>query len=314
MGELHMKSRIDATPWFGVAFLALVIVLAIAPAAEVSAQVGDDWVSLSADAGRVTFALPSSFIVHNEGKRIRLFADSDGATFSISKEETDNAKRSARNIEYPKKGSLSNEKADLGEFYIRRFNYEPASGIVTSIFIGSPTSLYVISVTANNTENAAVGRFLSSIKAGGKTIFNEVAGNDPVALPEVEISGLATSRSVIDALNVPRSTGNVVKFGKVEKEAEDLSTNFSRRLIIVSRPKASYTDAARIANKQGTIRARIEFLKSGQIGNVLVDSRLDLSLSTNVANAIRQIKFIPAEIDGRPVTVTKVVEYGFTIY
>lgn len=66
--------------------------------------------------------------------------------------------------------------------------------------------------------------------------------------------------------------------------------------------------------REGRIYATVEFRADGTIGAVLIDPRLDRSLAMNVAYAIAKIKFVPAEIDGKPVSVTKHVHYEFDIY
>jgi len=80
------------------------------------------------------------------------------------------------------------------------------------------------------------------------------------------------------------------------------------------KPKPSYTDNARQNNKQVTVYAKVDFLKDGQIGSITVDPRLDRGLAANVARVVRQIKFIPAEVNGKAVNVTRVLEYRFSIY
>jgi hypothetical protein len=41
---------------------------------------------------------------------------------------------------------------------------------------------------------------------------------------------------------------------------------------------------------------------------------MNKGLVINSVDAARRIKFLPAEVDGKPVDVTKIVEYSFSIY
>lgn len=83
---------------------------------------------------------------------------------------------------------------------------------------------------------------------------------------------------------------------------------------ILVKPKASYTDAARSANIQGTVRLAILLGANGKILYVLPLKRLSHGLDEQAVYAARQIKFEPKMIDGKPVPVVVIFDYGFNIY
>lgn len=83
---------------------------------------------------------------------------------------------------------------------------------------------------------------------------------------------------------------------------------------ILSKPRPSYTDSARMANAQGTIRVLVAFDGNGKIGHILITKRLGFGLDEQALRAARNIKFLPASQDGKPVSVVKTVEYTFSIY
>ena len=85
-------------------------------------------------------------------------------------------------------------------------------------------------------------------------------------------------------------------------------------LKIISKPRASYTDKARQNNTQGKIKLAVLFGASGRIEYVMFLSRLGSGLDENVMRAARSIKFEPKTKDGKPVSVVRVIEYGFSIY
>lgn len=85
-------------------------------------------------------------------------------------------------------------------------------------------------------------------------------------------------------------------------------------LKILSKPKPSYTDSARQGNVQGTILVAILFGADGRIQHVLLLKRLGSGLDEQVMIAARKIKFEPVTKDGKPISVVKMVEYGFSIY
>jgi TonB family protein len=83
-------------------------------------------------------------------------------------------------------------------------------------------------------------------------------------------------------------------------------------LKILSKPPASYTDAARLHEIQGTVNLRVIFLANGTIGGVSPVSGLPFGLTEMAIAAARQIRFEPAKKNGVPCTVAKTVTFNFT--
>lgn len=106
--------------------------------------------------------------------------------------------------------------------------------------------------------------------------------------------------------------------GQTKSDADDKLVKPVRSeltsLKVLSKPRADYTDAARENQVQGTIRLRVTFLANGQIGSITPLNSLPDGLTEQAIVAARQIKFEPARRAGIPTSVTKVVEYTFTIY
>jgi TonB family protein len=85
-------------------------------------------------------------------------------------------------------------------------------------------------------------------------------------------------------------------------------------LRILSKPRPGYTHDAREGNVEGTVLLRVTFLASGQIGAVQTIKGLPDGLTEEAVAAARRITFEPAKRDGVPMSVTKNVEYSFSIY
>lgn len=85
-------------------------------------------------------------------------------------------------------------------------------------------------------------------------------------------------------------------------------------LEIESKPRPSYTDAARRERVEGTVKLSVEFLSTGVIGDISVVSGLPAGLTDEAVKAARSIKFSPVQIDGRSVDTVKLVEYNFAIF
>ena len=101
----------------------------------------------------------------------------------------------------------------------------------------------------------------------------------------------------------------------IDEKRESLvpETN-SKGLKIISKPRPEYTESGRGNMVQGTIILRVAFLASGQIGGIQVVRGLLDGLTEQAVEAARRIRFEPATKNGLPISVTKHVEYTFTIY
>ena len=85
-------------------------------------------------------------------------------------------------------------------------------------------------------------------------------------------------------------------------------------LVIIRQPRAKYTDEARKNAVSGTVLLRVEFKASDEVGEVTVLKGLSKGLTEEAVKAARHIEFAVAVSDGKAVTVTKTIEYNFSLY
>lgn len=85
-------------------------------------------------------------------------------------------------------------------------------------------------------------------------------------------------------------------------------------LRILSKSRPEYTPEARENNVQGTVVLRVVFKSDGTIGAVEPVKELEGGLTDQAVAAAWRIAFEPARENGRPITVTKQIEYTFSIY
>lgn len=138
-----------------------------------------------------------------------------------------------------------------------------------------------------------------------------------VAIP---FQGLRTEKKVFEVNKEIVSSDNGGRGGGGKsfcssRSLNSIDSNLEQKpLQIVSKPRANYTDAARTSQTQGTVTLRVTFLANGQIGNVAIVNYLPDGLTEQAIEAAKQIKFEPAKINGVAQTVTKQVQYSFTLY
>lgn len=127
------------------------------------------------------------------------------------------------------------------------------------------------------------------------------------------IEGKKTVKVNSVATSTPETTNNEIS---KESTIENFITPFpDRPLRIVAKPRAGYPDQSHGSICiQGTVILRITFLSTGEIGNIAIIKGLPLGLVDKAIEAAKRIQFQPAIKDGRFVSVTKQIEYSFSIY
>jgi len=140
--------------------------------------------------------------------------------------------------------------------------------------------LYVIALMTLDENNPGVDRFLSSL-ALRKTI-DQVTSNDRTA-EEV--------------------TSNIFK-----------ATEVTRRAAVIWKSEPFYTTAARAHRVVGTVSLQAVLGENGYVTNITIISGLKDGLTEAAIDAARNIRFFPAQKDGRPVSQTVMLEFGFDVY
>ena len=97
------------------------------------------------------------------------------------------------------------------------------------------------------------------------------------------------------------------------REASKLSPG-DKPLVILSKPRPGYTEEASKNKVQGNVILAVTFQADGTIGAVGVVKGLDHGITEATMDAARKITFTPEYQNGKPVTVTKQLEYRFRIY
>lgn len=83
---------------------------------------------------------------------------------------------------------------------------------------------------------------------------------------------------------------------------------------ILSRPEPQYTEEARRNQVTGTVVLRAVFAANGSVTGIKAIKGLPDGLTEKAIAAARQIKFVPAQKDGRSVSQYIQIEYNFNLY
>lgn len=118
-------------------------------------------------------------------------------------------------------------------------------------------------------------------------------------------------KTIIIAVFISAFAGLAYSQSETQKPQDD------RPLQVKSVPQAAYTPEAKINGVYGWIKLRITFLDTGEIGDIFYVSEsngrrlTEHGLLKTSYEAAKKVKFLPAIKDGKPVTVTKVLQYNF---
>ena len=100
---------------------------------------------------------------------------------------------------------------------------------------------------------------------------------------------------------------------KPKEERVFFGTEVSSDPRIIESPDPHYTEQARKKGISGLIVIRCIFRASGEITDIFVASGLGQGLTKQAVEAVKGIKFAPAQKDGHPVSVWIELRYKFSL-
>ncbi len=214
-----------------------------------------------------------------------------------------------------------------GITYFRLGKYDKAKADVDSLIELDPTSIAGYSLASDLREQEINMRVIQK----HSTAFKEIELlKDSVALFEkgLELCGGCRDRDSFEYyLGIRRMILEMIEKTPDNTDGEkDLSSSTAtpatskfdgpndKPFNVLSKPRASYTDAARTKSISGRIAIIVIFGASGRIEGMLLKNSLGDGLDENAMNAARHIKFSPPIKDGKPKTIIRTVEYSFTVF
>jgi TonB family protein len=102
--------------------------------------------------------------------------------------------------------------------------------------------------------------------------------------------------------------------GLVRRDGPFRSSEVDEKVRLLSKPEPHYTEEARRQGLSGTVILRVIFSSTGEITQISAVQGLPFGLTERAIAAAREIKFLPAKKNGRPVSVYMQLEYNFNLY
>ncbi len=327
---------------FTKSFLALILLAAASVPAQTGAAGGassqpPQWHTLQSDNGEFSISIPAGYRYFYDPQGFELDPPTSGRyAFAEMQMLGSFADKTIMTVEIyrvpkPKKylDKLINHdnpngkktKLTLPGFSIQQFELDSVnnSALKRNIaikcltkYIASKDHIYVVSTASRGAEmTPAARRFLDSIVLTESPAPNaNGAGEKAINISKLTPFTLElTAQDQSKIVHVKKDDDD-----DDEKKPAPRPAPNPNGLVLLNRPKPTFSRAARKAEIGGTIRVRATFDKRGIVSNVIFLTALPGGLSRNALFSALRMKFIPAERDGELITVSRPIEYGFFIY
>src|SRR5687767_13386772 len=273
-----------------------------------------EWQKIVSSSGDFSVSLPAGYIVQKDPSgQTNLFGSAGEASFEVGMLKTSFAKdwlKNKKNV-LPKKGKTL--ELEIGDARARSYTFKSPNLFRTSLWIATKKGSYKVDLTAPSAETDGLARIMASLRLYGKPVVTNSKVDGPAIVAELKVDDLRTSEIVKAALERKQTEPIDVDITPLSEEPED-EVVYTRPVILAFRQRPTYTERARTDNVQGSILARVLFKANGNIGKITIIKGLPSGLNDQVVQAAKAIKFVPAEINGKPVDAERTIEYTFEIY
>ena len=275
-----------------------------------------EWIRISSDNGEFSIEVPAKY---------NYFFDEDGFWTSKNSSDYKLEKMSLLNAYHENtllslesyksnKGGLeaiyesdtnSTKEIATSEFKrngvrIRQVKAKTDDYFLVKQYFNSKTHIYILTAASRTGENPTTKRFLDSLVFKPDT--NEKPDVNAVLFSSLKITPIDLTNAKVD------------KNVKPTNNATGQTQDDSLRLLIVSRSRVSYTEAARMRQVKGVVQLRPTFSDDGFIHKIEILKPLPEGLLRQAVFAALRIKFLPEEKAKKPVSTTRIIEYSFSIY
>jgi hypothetical protein len=165
--------------------------------------------------------------------------------------------------------------------------------------------VYVVAALGADARDARLRQFVDSFALKSAKPPTPAVGADPPGKTGV---GAGVGGNVGGTVT-PAGPGAPVDYTKPFKFSEVV-----KKAVLTFKPEPGFTGEARKFNVTGVVRLRAILHSSGEMRNIVVVQGLPHGLTESSVAAARQIRFEPAQKDGRVVSQYVVLEYNYNIY
>ncbi len=241
----------------------------------------------------------------------RYYGNFNGTYFFISSDAVQKPEQFDFVMRFVKAFQPSGEKGKNNRTKTEKFVFTDAENFYHTVITAKTAyRVYVFQTISPTANDPSADRFFANLKISeSPAAADKVDKTDVVRLPSKVVNQPNAGNGNSDNSN-PMNSADTDK----SMAALPISKRVNAGVTILSKPRANYTDLAGFYEISGQNLFRVTFLASGEIGSVSPVNRLPFGLTEQAILAARAIRFEPAVRNGIAVTVTKAVQYSFTIY
>ena len=295
-----------------VLFVIIVLVgWAIVPAQQIT---DDNWTTLNGRRNGFSVSLPGKYVVHRSEmfSELTVAAGGNKMTVIFRAIETEMGQRvSGKVLSNPRGEDHKIAAYKKGKFDIQT---EIIDGAVFDIAIQATSSegYYSIHITADKAENPIALAVLRSIKLEGQPLLKRNDGIGDPSYATIDLSALRPTQEVLDVLKHKQTQEIEIVRDTVVSAAPEPAVLYSRPLLILKKEIPVFPRGTLLTNS-ALIVLLVSFKANGDIGKITVMRPLSESSTKAAIEAAKKTKFLPAEVEGRPVDVTVPIEYTFMV-
>lgn len=296
--------------------IAILVALLVFAHSGVAGQTSADWVRFESAAKDMSVSMPAGYLVHIESDkyvdRKTIYAFENGVNMVFSAADVIDAVGNLSRVKPEAEREPAVMDFRIGGFAGKYITYQKPE-FQTTIFFARKNTSYRIEVSAASKNAQEVVRFLRSIVFGGQRL---VTGDstDAASADVTSLRSLKQSPSITDALEqkTEKYAGQIV-FEPLAGFRGCEPVLPTRPAIVLGRVEADMNRGLLDVRKGGEIRFRLDLLKNGSVGDIIVYSDVDVRVLKSFTDSAKKLKFVPASKDGVAVDSCHVVRFTFGV-
>jgi hypothetical protein len=270
------------------------------------------WTRIEFEKNAFSVSLPSDMIVdaekYDKDHKLRIWSVLGETQINlVVSEPNENPKESIRRFGF--NGAKETDQSEIDKVYARKILYDTNNTFPSMICVATKKYLYLFAFSSKLNGSVDIAHFLNSIKISGKIVF----ATDKVLPDEAEKvvadTELKSSPEVLTALNrVPNNLKAKYETERVSMSIEEIwkPPQMTRMPIFLRKPVFNLNKL-----KGKPVLVRIKLLANGDTGEVTAFSAdADDKTISAVVDAVRTIKFVPAQLNGKNVDSYYVQEFA----
>jgi hypothetical protein len=286
-----------------------IIILTFALAVTCFAQEAK-WTRIEFEKNLFSAAFPPEMIVDAEKiegtQKLKLWSFAEEMQVNLVVYKYDRPKEYLKNLRVG--GTSESEQTEIGDVYARKFLFAKNGYYSAQIYLAAKKALYYFSFTSNKADNPKLARFLNSVKTNGKIIFPAEKTSPEEAENTLTDAEIKSTSEVVTAINrVPNNLKANYEIDRVTRSMNVIEkrTTMTRLPIILREAKAKSDKL-----KGQMVVVRIQLLATGDTGEVAVFSDADDKAIFAAVEAVRSMKFLPAQLKGKNIDSYYVLLYN----